>query len=219
MRTLYHYPLCPFSRSIRVLLSEKQLDYSLENENFWEKRKDFLDLNSLGEVPVLLDLNGSVVSHSLPIFEYIENSYPTNPPITDKQMSEIRRICVWIYIKIASPIILPILMEKHFKRFLNSDANTGLLRNVKKLLSHELDYAIWLTQNRSWLASDIFSYADILLSCMLSSIDYTNDISWDDFPSLKEWYQRIKCRPSFKSILSDRVVGLTPPKHYSNLDF
>lgn len=217
MRTLYHYPICPFSRSIRVLLFEKQLDVSLDIENFWEKRSDFLNLNSLGEVPVLVDLNGSVVSHAHPIFEYIEETYPSN--IGGNQKSEIRRLCSWIYLKIASPIVWPILMEKHFNRFFQTEADPKLLRTVKNKLTHELDYAIWLIQNRSWLASDTFSYADILLSCMLSTLDYTNDISWDNFPLLKEWYTRIKCRPSFKTILTDRVVGIIPPKHYSALDF
>ncbi|MBC8051316.1 MAG: glutathione S-transferase family protein, partial [Chitinophagales bacterium] len=42
---------------------------------------------------------------------------------------------------------------------------------------------------------------------------------WEDFPQAKEWYARIKSRPSFRSLLADRVPGLPPQPVYANLDF
>jgi len=35
----------------------------------------------------------------------------------------------------------------------------------------------------------------------------------------KEWYARIKSRPSFRPILADHVPGVPPPAHYADLDF
>ena len=54
MATLYHYPLCPFSRKIRLLLRERNVDPDLITEAFWQKRKEFIRTNRSGDVPVLI---------------------------------------------------------------------------------------------------------------------------------------------------------------------
>ena len=42
MRTLYHFPLQPQSRKLRLLLKEKHLDCDLVLERPWERRTEFL---------------------------------------------------------------------------------------------------------------------------------------------------------------------------------
>ncbi|MFK9804363.1 glutathione S-transferase family protein, partial [Escherichia coli] len=79
-RTLYHYPLCPFSRKVRLVLAEKKLDFVLEPEKIWERRQEFLQINPTGTVPVLVDLNGTILAESQAIVEYLQEVYPT-PPI------------------------------------------------------------------------------------------------------------------------------------------
>jgi glutathione S-transferase len=44
-------------------------------------------------------------------------------------------------------------------------------------------------------------------------------VPWDDHEPAKEWYARIKSRPSFRPLLSDHIPGAPPPKHYADLDF
>ena len=63
------------------------------------------------------------------------------------------------------------------------------------------------------------SAADITAAAHLSSLDYLGDVPWDAHEPAKEWYARIKSRPSFRQILSDHVPGVAPPKHYPDLDF
>ena len=46
-----------------------------------------------------------------------------------------------------------------------------------------------------------------------------NDVPWEAHAAAKEWYARIKSRPSFRQILADHVPGAPPPKHYADLDF
>ena len=41
MRTLYHFPLQPQSRKLRLLLKEKHLDCDLVLERPWERREAF----------------------------------------------------------------------------------------------------------------------------------------------------------------------------------
>ena len=54
MTTLYHYPLCPFSRKVRLLLRERSIDPDLITETFSGKRKRILKMNPSGDVPVLI---------------------------------------------------------------------------------------------------------------------------------------------------------------------
>ena len=54
MRVLYHLWLSPFSRKVRIVLREKNLDFTLKTEKVWERRPEFLALSPAGEVPVLI---------------------------------------------------------------------------------------------------------------------------------------------------------------------
>src|SRR4051812_17158003 len=76
MRTLYHFPLCPFSRKVRVTLAEKKLDFDLVIENFWERRRDFANLNPAMQVPVLVEPDDKTLPDSYSICEYLETVYP-----------------------------------------------------------------------------------------------------------------------------------------------
>ncbi|MEP6831412.1 MAG: glutathione S-transferase family protein, partial [Rhizomicrobium sp.] len=53
----------------------------------------------------------------------------------------------------------------------------------------------------------------------LSALDYFGEVPWSEFPVTTEWYVRMKSRPSFRSILADRVPGQPPAAHYAELDF
>jgi len=63
------------------------------------------------------------------------------------------------------------------------------------------------------------SYADLAAAAHLSAIDFGGDVDWSVSAAAKDWYARIKCRPSFRPLLTDAVSGITPPAHYADLDF
>ena len=50
MNTLYHYPLSPFSRKVRLALAEKKLEVELVEERYWVADTDFLRRNPAGKV-------------------------------------------------------------------------------------------------------------------------------------------------------------------------
>lgn len=82
-----------------------------------------------------------------------------------------------------------------------------------------LAYIDWLYQERKWLAGDFFSMADIAAAAHLSVLDYLGDVPWAEAEGAREWYAKMKSRPSFRPILMDRIVGLNPPAHYDDPDF
>jgi len=52
MLRLYHAPLSPFCRKIRLTLAEKRIEVELVDEKYWERSTDFLRRNPAGQVPI-----------------------------------------------------------------------------------------------------------------------------------------------------------------------
>jgi glutathione S-transferase len=106
------------------------------------------------------------------------------------------------------------------KRLLKSgEPDTGAIRAGHANIHVHLDYIGWLTERRNWLAGDAFTLADIAAGAHLSALDYIDEVPWDDHLPAREWYARLKSRPSFRPILADHVPGVPPPRHYADPDF
>ncbi len=221
-RSLYHTPLSPFCRKIRILLKEKKLEFNLVDEPVWERRQDFFKLNPAGEVPVMIDENGMILSGSYAIGEYLEEAYPDSYFLgkTLGERAEIRRLVTWFDVKFYQEVLQPILFEKVYRRQMHSGApDSEMIRCGKRNLLYHLDYISHLTAERNWMAGDTISMADFAAASHLSVLDYLGDVSWDSSEKTKEWYSLIKSRPSFRPILADRMSGFRPPSHYDDLDF
>ena len=75
MPTLYHVPLSPFCRKVRLSLAEKRVECELVEVKYWEKEPEFLRRNPAGKVPVL-KIDGKLLAESSAICEWIEEVYP-----------------------------------------------------------------------------------------------------------------------------------------------
>ena len=224
MRTLYHYTLCPFSRKVRLILAEKKLDFELEMERTWERRPEFMDLNPAGKVPLLVDLNGTAVVDSMAIAEYLDEAYPERLLIGAGLIprAEVRRLTAWFDDKFAQEVSVSLILEKVLKRHVYKDysgPNSAVLRLIKTYIHDHLAYISWLVDRRKWLAGDEFSLADVTAAAHLSVVDYLGDVPWDKHELAKDWYARIKSRPSFRALLADRLPGILPSPPYADLDF
>lgn len=222
MRTLYHLLLSPFCRKVRIVLKEKHIDFELKTESVWERRRDFLTLNPAGEVPVLVEHDGTAMSGSSVICEFLEENSDSLSLLGNNsiQRAETRRLIDWFDRKFNDEVTEKLVTEKFIKRFLGlGEPNSKIVRAGHKNIHIHLKYITYLMERRRWLAGDFMSMADIAAAAHLSSIDYIGDVPWSDYEIAKNWYARLKSRPSFRSILVDRIPGAPPPKHYADLDF
>lgn len=222
MNTLYHLPFSANSRLVRIALLEKKIDVKLIVERIWERRDSFLALNPEGQVPVLLTDQNISLSGASVIIEWLEDMSSENSLIGNdiNFRAEARRIMLWFNNKFSLEVESSIVYEKIMKVFMgkgNPDSN--ILRVGRKNLITHMQYIDWLSKNRDWLAGNSYSIADISASANLSILDYLGEIQWKDYSYAKEWYARVKSRPSFRSLLLDKIPGLLPPKYYSDLDF
>jgi glutathione S-transferase len=221
MARLFHVPLSPFCRKVRLSLAEKKIEVDLVEERYWEQDPDFMRRNPAGKVPVLR-LDGIMMSESAAICEYIEETRPETSllPSDPAQKLEVRRLVSWFDDKFHHEVTSKLLYERVNKKMMKAGYPDS--KNVKagaKAIKFHLGYMTWLLDHRRWLAGDAMTLADFAAAAHLSSLDYISDVDWNSCPEVKDWYAKIKSRPAFRSILADQVPGFIPPKHYNDLDF
>jgi glutathione S-transferase len=222
MHRLYHLWLSPYCRKVRVAMAEKKQEFELRIEKVWERREAFLALNPSGQVPVLEVSAGPLLADSVAITEYLEEVYP-DPNLLGRHpeaRAETRRLVAWFDQKFNSEVTAMLVHQKITKRLLSLGEPDSMAIRAGNINIHEhMEYVAWLTEDRRWLAGDEFSLADIAAAAHFSCVDYLGDVPWDQHPRAKDWYARIKSRPSFRGILGDHIPGYPPPKHYADLDF
>lgn len=221
MARLYHVPLSPFCRKVRLSMAEKKIEVELVEERYWEADPDFLRRNPAGKIPVIR-LDGKMMSESAAICEYLEETRP-NPPLMPSDADgryEVRRLVSWFDDKFHHEVTSKLLYERVNKKV--TGAGYPDSKNVKagaKAIKYHLDYMTWLLDHRRWLAGDQMTLADFAAAAHLSSLDYISDVDWNRSAAVKDWYAKIKSRPAFRSILADQISGFRPPAHYADLDF
>lgn len=221
MARLFHVPLSPFCRKVRLSLAEKKVEVELVEERYWEQDPDFMRRNPAGKVPVLR-LDGVMMSESAAICEYIEETRPEPSLMPSDPVArlEVRRLVSWFDDKFHHEVTSNLLYERVNKKVMKQGYPDS--KNVKagaKAIKYHLDYMTWLLDHRRWLAGDAMTLADFAAAAHLSSLDYISDVDWNRSEAVKDWYAKIKSRPAFRSILADQVSGFPPPRHYNDLDF
>lgn len=222
MWQLYQFPLCPFSRKVRLLLGEKGVGYEPVRESPWDRRDEFLDLNPAGQVPVMADTErGVTLIDSSVICEFFEETVGKqamlNGTATDR--AEIRRLAIWFDTNFYAEITAPLLHERMIKRIVYKQTpDAKALREAMKAAVAHLDYIDYLLDHRTWLAGPTMSLADLAAAAHISIADYLGGIDWKSHDQAKGWYIRMKSRPSFRPLLSERMEGIPPPADYEKLD-
>jgi len=227
MLTLLDHLLCPHSRYVRLILGEYALEARLVEEHFWERREEFLALNPAGEIPVLVQDGQPAVPGAGVIAEYLQETHngETNlMPVAIPHRVEVRRLANWFNDKFHAEVSGPLVNERVFKRHKTKEQgggppDTDALRAARHNIRYHLAYIGWLVGTRDWLAGDRLSLADLAAAGHLSAVDYLGEVPWNEDEAAKNWYARVKSRPSFRPILADVLAGLPPSKSYANLDF
>ena len=221
MIRLYHFPLSPFCRKVRLTLAEKRLEVELVEERYWEQDPEFLRRNPAGKVPVL-KMDAKLMTESQAICEYLEETVP-NPALMPRDAEtrhEVRRLCAWFDDKFHTEVTSKLLHERVYKKIMAQGyPDAANIRSGATQIKYHLDYMGWLLEQRRWLAGDVMTLADFAAAAHLSALDYISDVDWNRNALVKDWYAKIKSRPAFRPLLSDQISGFPPPAHYADLDF
>jgi glutathione S-transferase len=222
MWQLYFFPLCPFSRKVRLALSEKGVGYELKREYPWDGSERFYQLNPAARTPVLrLEEKNLTLVDSQAICEYFEETVDKSPLIlgTAAGRAEIRRLTALFDESFFGDVTYPLLHEKMKKRLvLKQPPDSKVLRNAMRLAHEHLEYIDWLINTRRWLAGAQMSLADFAAAAQISVADYLGGIDWSGHDEAHGWYRVMKSRPSFRPLLSEKMEGIPPPSHYADVN-
>lgn len=190
----------PNPRRVRIFLVEKGLELEQERVPLRErahKARDFLEKNSLGQVPVLELDDGSFLSESVSICRYLEGLHP-QPPLFGSTPREQATIDMWIR-RIELQLMAPIAhiwrhthpltagLLTQYKDF--GESNRAQADRIYRWLDNEL-------ADRVFIAGDAYSMADIVAQ---TTIEFGQAIGVpipDDCDRVTAWLAKVAGRPS-----------------------
>src|ERR1700741_1290500 len=141
---LFQFPLCPFSRKVRLLLGEKGVGYELVRESPWARRDEFIDMTPAGQPPVMTQADkGLILIDSSAICEYFEETTDKAQLIggTAAHRAEVRRLVSWFDHQFYSDVVAPLMHERMKKRLIDRAApDARILREAMKNAHSHFDY-------------------------------------------------------------------------------
>ncbi len=230
MLTLFHHPMFASCRFVRLCFGEYGEELALIEEKPWMRRREFLALNPAGSLPVLLAEGDEAIVGAMTIAEYLDETRGVlkrdkrlfaEDPI---QRAEIRRLVDWYLTKADNDVTRHLVRERVLKPHMPAENGGGspdsaAIRAARANVRQHMKYTNWLAGTRNWLAGPRITYADLAAAAAISVLDYLGEVEWEGHSAAKDWYTRMKSRPSFRPLLADRMRGLSPVSHYADLDF
>jgi len=229
MPILYHHPLSASCRYVRLVLAEYGETAEYVEHHPYERDDEFLLLNPAGLLPVFVDEDDGVVCGAATIAEYLvetrghrlgEDALIPGPP---RDRAEVRRLISWFLEKFDQEVTAYLINEKVFKRTAprgnGGPPDASAIRAARTNIRYHLGYIGYLLGRRNCLAGRTISCADLAAAAHISCVDYLGEVPWEEDAMAKQWYARLKSRPSFRALLSDRMPGISPAPVYDDLDF
>jgi glutathione S-transferase len=230
MVTLHHHPFCPHSRFVRLALGEYGIEPILIEERPWERRREFLLLNAEGATPVYVEDKAAGLPGADVIVCYLDETLGAGlgdrrlMPEDPRERAEARRLTNWFNVKFFHEVSQWLVQEKIYKRYKTSAQGGGApdmdaVRAARTNMRYHLRYIGHLIGARAWLAGDRMTYADLAAAAHLSCVDYLGDAQWHENETARDWYARVKSRPTFRPLLAERLPGMPASPTYADLDF
>jgi glutathione S-transferase len=214
MRRLLHLPLSPTSRFVRLVMGEKRLTCDLATAD-----------DASAHLPVLVELDGTRKEGLWAIVDHLEGAY-AEPVLTPEEAdgrAEALRWLDWAMGQLHEQVTQKIVFEKAPQRFTGASSrhapDMNIIRQGREALKAALQRIGRAAEEHGNLAARTCSLGDLAVAAHISTLDYFGEVPWREFPTAAEWYMRMKSRPSFRSVLADRVPGQPPVAHYGELDF
>ena len=218
MITLYHYYLCSSSRYIRLILEEHKISYQTQLENYWKPQNDFLELNPAGHLPVLVNEENFPVIGANACVEYIKDLELRSNFFVEnyKEKAEINRLVHWFEVIFKKEVFDPIIYEKVYSRIVeNITPNSENIRAALQNLDFHIQYFNYVLNSKKYFIKDEVTCLDFLAGANFSVLDYLGLLNFNSYHNIKEWYFKIKSRPSFKKLFEETEVSVKfPVKNY-----
>ncbi|MDE3011994.1 MAG: glutathione S-transferase N-terminal domain-containing protein [Pseudomonadota bacterium] len=197
---LYGSHSSPFARKVRVVLSEKRLDYEFVPTDVAQADHPAQAYNPLGKIPVLLLPDGTPVYDSAVIVEYLDTVSPVGRLIPEEARP---RMLVKRWEALADGVMeaaVLLIMESRRAAELRSSAvdarQRGKVQRALNQIAHDLG-------ERAHCCGDAFTLADAAIGSALFYLDFRfPEFAWrEQHANLARLAERLEKRKSFEDTM------------------
>lgn len=201
MIVLYDYPECPYAQKVRIVLAEKDLEFErriVDLKKNEQRSAEFLKLNPLGKVPVLVD-EDVVVYDSTIINEYLDEEYPNPPlmPVNDSGARAQVRMMEDLADSLFTPRVELVLGDMRRPEAERDQDRVRRLQGEILQLLRRLEVPL----SRTPFVAGEFSLADVAFAPRVVLLDQLGIELDASLTHLQRWVNDLKARPSVQTLL------------------
>ena len=196
----------PYVRKARIVLAEKKIEYTFEQDNPWDENSRIPDANPLGKVPVLVLEDASTLFDSRVIVEFVDSVSPISRliPANNREKIEVKR-----WEALADGVLdaaVAAVLERRRPSEQQSEATIerqmGKIERGVAVMSRDLG-------DKPWCTGNAFTLADIACGVALGYLDFRHGpVDWRVLhPNLAKLAAKLAERLSF----ADTAPRETPP--------
>ena len=189
----------PYVRKVRVVMSEKKLDYQFVEEDVWSAETSIMESNPLGKVPCLVMEGGEALFDSRVIVEYLDTLSPVGKliPAVGRERAEVK---TWEALAdgVMDALVLARLESHWAGRGTGERSQAWIDRQLAKAQASFKAMSQGLGE-KPFCAGIYLSLADIAVGCALGYADFRfPEIDWrSQYPNLAKLQDKLMQRASF----------------------
>ena len=193
----------PYVRKVRIVLSEKKLDFQFIEENVWAADTKITQYNPLGKVPCLLMDGGEAIHDSRVIVEYLDtlSSVGKLIPAQGRERAEVK---TWEALAdgVLDAAVLARLENTWPGRTPAERSQAWIDRQVDKINRSLTAMSLGLG-DKAYCNGIHLSLSDVAVGCALGYLDFRfPQIDWRAaHPNLARLAEKLGKRPSFADTL------------------
>ncbi|MBC7488951.1 MAG: glutathione S-transferase N-terminal domain-containing protein [Glaciimonas sp.] len=188
----------PYVRKVRVVMTEKKLDYIFVLEDVWSENTTIQILNPLGKVPCLVIEDGGAMFDSHVIVEYLDTLTPVGKliPANTRERAEVK---CWEALADGVLEAGVLIRLERLQRSPEQQSESWVARQRSKVDAGLKAMAAGLAE-KPFCAGNHYTLADVAVGCALGWISFRfPEIEWrETYPFLTKLLDKLSERPAFK---------------------
>jgi glutathione S-transferase len=195
----------PNPHVVRMFMAEKGIEIPMVQVDLMageNRREDYMQKNSAGQLPALELDNGHCVTEITAICEYLEDKNPTPPLIgsTPEEKAETRKWTRRVDLNVCEPMANGFRFSEGLPLFKNRvvtvpEAADGL----KRIAQDRLKWIDGELAGKEFICGKRFTLADVMLFCFLEFGAQVGQPLREENKNIGRWFARVKDRPSAKA--------------------
>jgi len=190
-------PASPYTRKVRIVLTEKKIDCELEVVDVNPAENPVNRHNPLGKIPTLILDDGTALYDSRVIVEFLDGKSPIGRLIPEDLRD---RVAVRRWEALADGVLdAGLLVRYEAMRDASERSKAWSDKQLSRMKRGMAQMTSELAE-RPWCHAERYSLADIALGCCLGWLGFRKpgDVDWHrEYPALGRHYEKLMTRPAF----------------------